>query len=432
MFDVCVQGLGYIGLPTAAMFANAGLRVLGVDVNAARLAALADPNWESPERGLAALVQSQVNDQRLTLSMQLAHARTFIIAVPTPVTKEYVPDLSYVKSAAEALLPFLTPGVLVVLESTVAPGTTDDVVLPILLRSGLMLDEELFVAHAPERVLPGNLIAELVSNDRVVGGVTARSAEKAAKLYEVITRGEITCSGAATAEAAKLMENTYRDINIAIANEFALVAEHLAIDVWEVIALANRHPRVNILQPGPGVGGHCLAVDPYYLAAAAPGLTPLTLIARAVNDGMAEHVAALAARFLPNTGGRVAVAGLAYKADVADARETPSRPIVATLLGMGYEVRVSDPFIEDAGNLSPYFVDVEEALRGTDLLLMLTGHTPYRNLDPEDVGRLMRNRVLVDVRNCVDHERWRSAGFRVAVLGAATEQPRPAVVVRIV
>jgi UDP-N-acetyl-D-mannosaminuronic acid dehydrogenase len=285
-FDkICVLGLGYTGLPTATTFATHGLRVVGVDINPAIIATLQNGGIHIHEPGLSSLVQEAMRSGKLTVCAVPEPADAFIIEVPTPFYHDecgvhegkpyHLADMRAVVSATEAVVPHLRKGNLVVLESTSPPRTTVDLLIPILERSGMKAGEDFYLAYTPERVLPGNILRELVDNDRVIGGINHASAQAARDLFAVFVRGEIVLTDATTAEMVKLMENTYRDINIAAANEFSRLAERFGVDVWEAISLANRHPRVKILRPGPGVGGHCVSVDPWFFVEAAPDLAAL-------------------------------------------------------------------------------------------------------------------------------------------------------------
>src|SRR6266568_3637084 len=293
MNTICLLGLGYIGLPTGSIFALAGKDVIGVDPSPRVQAALRSGLASFDEPELQTLVTAAINSRRLRVQTRPEAADAFIIAVPTPldpVTNRA--DLRFVRQAARDIVPLLRRGNLVILESTVPPGTTRDVLAPILAESGLVPGQDVFVAHCPERVLPGRILVELEQNDRLTGGLTPGCAERAADLYQTFVKGAIMRTDATTAEMVKVMENTFRDVNVALANEFALVAERIGVDVWEAIRLANHHPRVNVLRPGPGVGGHCIAVDPWFLVESAPEATRLIRAAREVNDAMPEHVVA--------------------------------------------------------------------------------------------------------------------------------------------
>src|SRR5512145_580017 len=339
---ICILGLGYIGLPTASTFATHGLKVVGVDINPHVIETLRNGNIHIHEPGLRAVVESALHSGNLTVSLQPEEADAFLIAVPTPFYEdqygEYegrkyrLADMRAVVSATEAIVPHIRKGNLVVLESTSPPRTTVDVVKPILERSGLKAGVDFFLCYSPERVLPGQILRELIENARVVGGVTLESARAGHDLYATFVKGQIIETDATTAEMVKLMENTTRDVNIAIANEFARLAEKFGVDVWEAIRLANLHPRINILSPGPGVGGHCISVDPWFFVEAAPELTPLIHHARFVNDTQPHFVINKVKQALGNLKDKkIAALGLAYKPDVDDLRESPATEVVHLL-----------------------------------------------------------------------------------------------------
>ncbi|MBI4492677.1 MAG: nucleotide sugar dehydrogenase [Chloroflexi bacterium] len=414
MARVCVVGLGYVGLPIAAVLSSAGHSVIGVDTNPRVLEALARGCTIIREPGLDTLVAQGVASGRLVACARPQPAEAFILAVPTPVRglANKRADLRFVAAAAESVAPVLKRGNLVILESTSPPGTTAEVVGPILERgSGLQAGQGFLLAHCPERILPGNVLHELVHNDRVIGGVDRASAETARDLYASFVQGEVFLTDATTAELVKLMENTYRDVNIALANEFALVARHLGVNAWEAIELANRHPRVQILRPGPGVGGHCIAVDPWFVVGAAPRFTPLITASRAVNDAMPLHVADLVADVLGGLAGRrIVTLGMTYKANVDDTRESPAAEVVEHLQHAGAEVRLHDAMV--AADLS-----VEELAVGADCLVLLVDHQAYADLDPSMLAPLVRRLEVVDTRNFLSVERWTEAGFRLTRLG---------------
>ncbi len=330
---VCVVGLGYIGLPTAAVLAANGYTVHGVEVNPRVVETINTGKAHFPEPDLDMLVQAGVQTGRLRAYSTPTDAEVFIICVPTPLTASDEPDMTYVETATAEICPFLRPGSLVLLESTSPPGTTEWIARKIEEETGLV-SPDVLVAHAPERVLPGRILREVVENDRIVGGVDEVSTARGAEFYESFTRGAVLRTNARTAETTKLVENAFRDVNIAFANELSFVAEDLGLDVWDLIEMANRHPRVNILSPGPGVGGHCIAVDPWFLIAAAPENTPLMRVAREVNDRkpgwVVERVLRHANRF---KNPQVACLGLAYKPDVDDLRESPAVEVAQHAFG---------------------------------------------------------------------------------------------------
>ncbi len=426
---ICVLGLGYIGLPTASTFAAHGLKVLGVDINARVIETLRNGNVHIHEPGLRTVVESALNSGNLTVSSQPEEADAFLIAVPTPFYEDRygaydgrkfrLADMRAVTSATEAILPCLRKGNLVVLESTSPPRTTVDLVKPILERSGLKAGIDFFLCYSPERVLPGQILHELIENARVVGGVTPESAKAGHELYATFVKGEIVETDATTAEMVKLMENTTRDVNIAIANEFSRLAEKFGVDVWEAISLANRHPRINILSPGPGVGGHCISVDPWFLVETAPELTPLIYHARQVNDEQPHFVVRKTEQIVGSLKDRkIAALGLAYKPDVDDLRESPAIEVVHLLQKEGAQVRAWEPFKPDAKlNGIDMATGFEDAVEGAELILLLVKHTEFVNLKPEEVALKTQARVLVDCVNGWNTAHWEHAGFTVFRLG---------------
>ncbi|MCH8094429.1 MAG: nucleotide sugar dehydrogenase [Chloroflexi bacterium] len=420
--SVCVLGLGYIGLPTASTFAKSGLKVLGVDVDQNVLDNLNQRQIDIQEPGLHALVKEALDSRSLTLSDHPERAAAYVIAVPTPVTENNQADLSHVLEAAEAIVPHLREGNLVILESTCPPRTTIDKVAPILERSGLKAGSDFFLAYTPERALPGHILVELVKNARVIGGIDPASAEAGKELYATFVEGEILLTDATTAEMVKLMENTYRDVNIAVANEFSRLAEGLGVDVWEAIQIANRHPRVEILQPGPGVGGHCIAVDPWFLVEATPELTPLIQQAMAVNDGQPAHSVDLIERALAGLSGkRIAALGLSYKANVGDLRLSPALEIVARLVERGAEVHTFEPYVT-AASVEGAVAEMTLAatLKEADGVVLLVNHREFLELDPNQAAREMAGRVAVDLRGAWEAESWRAAGYQMSKLGVGT------------
>lgn len=417
--SICVLGLGYIGLPIASTFATHGLRVTGVDVNPQVISLLNEGELHIYEPGLRTQVQAALRSGSLTVQGQPAPADAFIIAVPTPFKEGKKADLDYVISAAESIIPHLQRGNLVVLESTSPPRTTSDVVRPILERSGLIAGQDFYLVYSPERVLPGQILHELIENARVIGGIDSTSAQAGHDLYAIFVRGEIILTDATTAEMVKVMENTYRDVNIAVANEFARMADRFGVDVWEAISLANRHPRVKILSPGPGVGGHCVSVDPWFLVEAAPDLAQLIRTAREVNDGQPHFVVELVRRALHGLQHKnLAALGLSYKPDVDDLRESPAVEICRLLSAEGAEVLAYEPFKTDAQVPG---VNTVPALAATmdeaDALLLLVGHSTLRQMDPHVVAQLTKARVVIDCVNGWSAAAWEGAGFHMYTLG---------------
>lgn len=420
--SVCVLGLGYIGLPTASTFARSGLKVTGVDVDQKVLKTLLEGKIHILEPGLQELAQGALDSGNLSVSDRPTEADAFVIAVPTPVTEDNKADLRHVMEAAEAIVPHLRKGNLVMLESTCPPRTTLDHVAPILERSGMKAGSDFLLAYTPERALPGRILQELVENVRVIGGIDLASAEAGRDLYRSFVEGEILLTDATTAEMVKLMENTYRDINIAVANEFAQMAERLGVDVWKAIRLANRHPRVEILQPGPGVGGHCIAVDPWFLVEATPDLAPLIQQAMAINDGQPTHSANLIERALGGLSGRrIAALGLSYKPNVGDLRESPATEVVAILADRGAEVHTFEPYDLAASVEGAAMEDsLEAVLQSAEAVVLLVNHREFVDLDPVQVVQQMAGKVAVDLRGAWEAESWRAAGFVISTLGIGT------------
>lgn len=389
--DVCVVGLGYIGLPTAAIIARAGCKVLGVDVSQRVVDTINRGEIHIEEVDLDGLVQGVVSRGLLSAATEVAPADVFVIAVPTPFDKDHAPDVSYVLAAGRSVAPVLKPGDVVILESTSPVGTTEKLrdliaqLRPDLRVPGISRETpDLSIAYCPERVLPGRILEELTNNDRSIGGISPRCARKALAFYKRFVRGACVTTDARSAEMTKLVENAYRDVNIAFANELSIVADRMGLDVWEVIKLANRHPRVNILSPGPGVGGHCIAVDPWFIVHGAPEETPLIRTARGVNDGKIRHVIAKAEELVAaHPEARVACLGLAFKANIDDFRESPARLVAGTLARkFGARIRVVEPYaaelpIEFTGTGATQ-IDIDTALEDCDILIVLVDHDVFR------------------------------------------------------
>ncbi len=393
---ISVIGLGYIGLPTAAVLASRGIQVHGVDVNEKAVATINSGGIHIVEPELDILVHAAVQTGHLKASTTPSPAAAFLIAVPTPFRENYAPDLSYVKAAAQSIAPVLKKGNLVILESTSPVGTTEqmaawlaearpDLTFPQTAGDGADIN----IAYCPERVLPGRVIHELVMNDRVIGGMSATCAAKAKALYQIFVQGECITTSARTAEMCKLTENAFRMVNIAFANELSMVCDTLGIDVWELIRLANRHPRVNVLQPGPGVGGHCIAVDPWFIVNSAPDVTPLIRVAGEVNlkkpHWVITQVEALVATFSkPSV--TIACLGVAFKADIDDLRESPSLEIVAHLAkNKKLNLIVNEPNVEalpdHITDLGVTLAPLDAVLASADMVLLLVDHAPYKRMD---------------------------------------------------
>jgi UDP-N-acetyl-D-mannosaminuronic acid dehydrogenase len=400
--SVAVVGLGYIGLPTAVSLATGGLEVTGVDVNPDIVERVNRGEAPFAEPDLSVAVSGAVAMGRLRAQREVPPADAYVIAVPTPFTGDHRADLSYITAAAEAVAGALRGGEVIVLESTAPPGTTRRVSELIAARRPDLHLPHVHVAHCPERVLPGRIMIEIATNDRVIGGLTPACAARAVELYRTFCHGELIVTDAASAEMAKLAENAYRDVNIAFANELSLICQRLGLDVWEIRQMANHHPRVEILRPGPGVGGHCIAVDPWFIVESAPDLARLTRTARDVNDQMpahtAERIVATSRRFRDP---RIACLGLSFKADVGDLRESPAVDITARVAAALPDVKIlavephapSLPGRLDAcGNV--VLTDAEHAIGDSDVIALLVDHACFRAIKKTQLA----GKVVYDTR----------------------------------
>jgi len=415
---ICVIGLGYIGLPTAAILASYGHDVIGVDCNQSVVDTVNRGAIHIVEPELESLVRVGVESKCLRALQNPENADVFIIAVPTPFKENNKPNLSYIESAAKSIAPVLEKGNVVILESTVPVGATEklvewlqserpDLVFPKSISDNY--DADIAIAYCPERVLPGYVVSELVRNDRIIGGVTVQCAEHARDFYRSFVQGECWVTNSRTAELCKLVENSYRDVNIAFANELSLIADKLNVNVWEVIKLANHHPRVNILQPGPGVGGHCIAVDPWFIVDSAPNESKLIRMARLVNDEKPEFVLEKISRAVLNTGKEIAslniaCLGLAFKPNIDDLRGSPALGIARRIGSMGFNKQF---LVEPNINVVPDFFDVEtielmdaeQAIVKADIVVLLVDHTEFKMIDLS----VLSGKQVVDTRGIWEH-----------------------------
>lgn len=379
---ICVIGLGYIGLPTAALLANRGYNVHGVDVVQSTVDTINQGKIHIVEPELDTFVQSAINSGKLKASLLPDVADVFIIAVPTPFHEGYVPNVDYVVSATKAISPYVKDGDIVILESTSPVGTTE--LVEETLRAENVDTNKLYISHCPERVLPGHIMRELVENDRIVGGLTPEATAKTVEFYETFVSGAVLSTDARTAEMAKLTENSFRDTNIAFANELSMLCDKFDINVWELISLANRHPRVNILQPGAGVGGHCIAVDPWFIVHAGGETAKIIKTAREVNtyktEWAIEKIKNAALKFEVKNGrkAKVACMGLSFKPDIDDLRESPAIYIVKKLKSEGLHILAVEPNIESHKEFE--IVEYKEALKQADIVTFLVGHKEFKNL----------------------------------------------------
>ena len=404
---VAVIGLGYIGLPTAAVLASSGADVTGVDINAVAVATINDGQVPFVEPDMATTVAGVIAQGFLRATTETPPADNYIVAVPTPFKDDHKPDLSYIETAGKQIAPLLEGNELVILESTSPPGATEFLADTILSqRPDLTLDEgtskTIYFAHCPERVLPGRIMIELRTNDRIVGTLNGNAGERARDLYQLFCEGEFLMTDARTAELSKLTENAYRDVNIAFANELSMIADGLDINVWELIELANHHPRVNILQPGPGVGGHCIAVDPWFIVATAPEQSSLIKTARDVNDSKPGFVLD---KLIPQAKRinevKIATLGLAFKPNIDDLRESPARQIVnrladelpeATILAVEPNIEELPAELESRENVT--LTETETAIEQADIVLLLVDHNEFISLD----ASLLAQKIVHDTR----------------------------------
>ena len=391
---VCIMGQGYIGLPTAALFARSHCEVVGVDISEEMINNLNKGIIHIEEPGISDIIKKAVEKKIYVASLTPQKADAFIITVPTPyIAENYSCDLSYVITACNTIIPYLEKGNTVIIESTIAPMSTDETIKPIFEDAGFTIGEDLYLAHCPERVLPGRIIEELIHNDRIIGGVTPECAKKASEVYGQFVEGELMLTEAKTAELSKCMENTFRDVNIALANELAKICAEIGVNALDVIKMANKHPRVNLHSPGPGVGGHCLAIDPYFIYAKAPETAKIIKLARDTNKSMPDFVCDNVKKIISS--GKIAILGVSYKGNTGDDRESPAYEIIAKL-STNYEIAIHDPHIDN-----PDFVSFDEAAKDASLILVLCDHNEFKNLDYDLILKNSENPVIFDTKNII-------------------------------
>lgn len=392
---ICIVGQGYIGLPTAALFTRSHCEVVGVDVNEEVVEKLNQGIIHIEEPGLAEIIKSAVENGKYKASLEPEKADAFIITVPTPyIAENYSCDLSYVMDACNEILPVLEKGNTVIVESTIAPMSTDDFIKPVFEKAGFTIGKDLYLAHCPERVLPGKIIYELVHNDRIIGGITPECSKKASEVYGQFVEGELMLTEAKTAELSKCMENTFRDVNIALANELAKICSEIGVNTLDVIKLANKHPRVNIHSPGPGVGGHCLAIDPYFIYAKAPETAKIIKLARDTNNSMPQFVFENIQKITPE--GKIAILGVAYKGNTDDDRESPAYDVINLLENAGYEISIHDPHIKNDN-----YKDLKTATQDANLIVILSDHNEFKNLNYNIIKENMKKPIIFDTKNII-------------------------------
>lgn len=394
---ICVIGQGYIGLPTAALFAKKGCEVLGVDINQEIVSNLNKGEIHIEEDGIKNLIENSIENNSYKASTSPQKADVFIITVPTPFKEDLTCDLSYVIQACQSILPYIQKNNIIIIESTIAPMSTDNEISSIF--KDYEIGKDLYIAHCPERVIPGNIVNELINNSRIVGGITEECSNQAEKVYKTFVKGEIIKTEAKTAELSKCMENTFRDVNIALANELTKICANLNINALDVIEMSNKHPRVNIHSPGPGVGGHCLAIDPYFIYSKDPENSKMIKLARDINNSMPDFVVENVKKIVKSNT-KIAILGLAYKGNTEDMRESPAIEIMNKLESEGYNLKVYDPHVDYKDNLS-----FKEAIKDTSLCLVLTDHSEFKNINYEVLKSNMQNPIIFDTKNIIKHHK---------------------------
>lgn len=398
---ICVIGQGYIGIPTAALFADNGCDVVGVDINKSVVNSLNEFKVPIEEPGIEDIVVKSLKNGNFRVKETPEESDVYIITVPTPYIKEnYECDLSYVCSACESIFPYLKENTIIIIESTISPLSMDEVIKPLFESQGYIIGDNLFLAHCPERVLPGKILHELIYNNRIVGGITETCATKASEVYSIFVKGEIIQTEAKVAELSKCMENTFRDVNIALVNELVKICSEIGVNALDVIELANKHPRVNLHSPGPGVGGHCLAIDPYFIYSKSPENAKIIKLARDINSSMPDFVVNAVFKIFQNipNNKKITIFGVAYKGNTDDDRESPAYEVINGLNKL-YEIRIFDPHIKN-----PLFSDLQESIYCSDMILILTNHDEFKKFDYNSFVTKMNNPIIFDTKNILNEE----------------------------
>ncbi len=411
MGKVCILGMGYIGMPTACMLASNGYEVIGVEIDSEIINKLNSGKLHIDEPDLEEIFLKVYKDKKIKVIAELEKSDIYIITVPTPLNNQKKADLSHVINATNMIKDHVSNGCLVILESTSPPGTTRKIVGDIIYKSsGLKAGRDYYLAFCPERVLPGKIVYELVNNDRIIGGIDEESAKKAEVLYRSFVKGKIITTALEVAEFVKLAENTFRDVNIAFSNELAIICEKYGIDVWEVIKFANLHPRVNILNPGPGVGGHCIPIDPWFILENIDEKDTLIEKSRYINDKVPFIISDKIANILIGyEKPKVTIFGVSYKENIGDTRESPAIVIYNELIKKGINVSIYDPLVSQFKYL---LSSLEDSLKDSDLLLMFVGHEKFKEINLEKISSLMRNKNIFDTRNFFDQKNVEKYGFK--------------------
>ncbi len=415
MTNICVLGMGYIGLPTALLFANNDHEVVGVDVNHRVIETLKNETMPFEEEGFQEMLDNTIKSGSFRPETKVEDADVFLVAVPTPFDTDLrMADLKYVISACGMITPNLRKGNLVIIESTIPPKTCEKQVTPILEESGLKVPDDISLSHCPERAIPGNTLHEMVNNDRVIGGIDDRSTYLTAQLYSSFVKGNLHLTNSTTAEMIKLMENTFRDVNIALANELTQIADDYDVNVWEAIEVANKHPRVNIHTPGPGVGGHCIAIDPWFLTETT-NKASLILTSRQINDSMPKYVLQQVKSMLNDVEKpTITVFGVAYKGDIGDTRATPALKFIKLAEKEGYRIKIYDPFV---GEFDYPVLGLEDAVEESDCIVVLTDHSVFKEMNPGEFCGEMRRLNVFDARNVINLSFWMKCGYKTRIIG---------------
>ncbi len=402
---ICVLGLGYIGLPTACILALNGHYVVGVDINKDIIKKINKGDISINENTLKDTVKKLIFEKKFIVKNKLENADFFIICVPTPLNNKFSCDLSYIVSALKSILSFIEFGNTVIIESTIPPGTTETVIKPLLERKGFKIGKDIYLAYCPERVLPGNIMNEIVYNDRIIGGVTKSCGIKAYNLYKSFVKGHISMTNATTAEMIKLVENIYRDVNIALANELSIICNKLKINSLSVLEMANKHPRVNILTPGPGVGGHCLPIDPYFIMENKNDSLSLISLSRRINENMPKYIVSIVKKITKNISNpKITIWGITYKGNVNDIRNSPSIDIINKLKKENFNLSIYDPLVD---NIPINYIELsskEDSLKNSNLLLLLADHNEFKTLELENeiILKNMKNPIILDAKNILN------------------------------
>lgn len=413
---ICVIGMGYIGFPTAVVLANSGYDVLGVDIDENIINKINKGEIFIKEPFLQSLSKDLMSNNKLKFRLSPIESDVFIISVQTPINEEKQINLKYILNALDSILPYIRKDNIIILESTVSVGTVDKLAKLILEKSGFKVGIDLYMAYCPERVLPGNIIKEIYENNRIIGGIDEKSALKAKKIYESFVKGKIYITDTKTAEMVKLVENTYRDVNIAFSNEVLKICENLNINPYEVIKYCNKHPRVNILDPGPGVGGHCIPVDPWFIVEKNKELSQMIKLARVINDSMPSYIFSKIEKITKSIkeDKKISIFGISYKANVGDIRESPILKLIDILLKHNYKVSIYDPYVK---NYEMIECDLNICTKNSDLILIGTDHDVFKYLDYKNILNNMKNNLIFDTRNMLDKKTIEYIGFRYVLLG---------------